>query len=223
MNFDQIYLKEKIILLLSDYSINTVLNLAQQSGNLWMSKDNTTTSLPITIDTNGLGLFVPELSKYFKGENYNCTLKVGVFGKHRQPIIKTQDDGSLISLNFGIKIDVHNESTPYDDAFFAVDLNVDFDIKVKFIVDSNDLFSVQFGVITAKNISAISYIGDIDTQRSLKILESLVKAAITQSSGDMRNINIVEKLYSYTGITFYNIVIDSNEGYHAFTLNYKNE
>jgi len=221
MNFDPTYLRNKVVLLLSDYTINTIFNFAQQSGNLWTTINNDTTSFPMTVDTKGLGLIVPELSEYFGSENFNCTLKVGIQGIHKQPVIFTQDDGADIKLNFGIFIDVHNESSIFDDPFNAVNLNLDFNIKVNIVV-VKDMLSVQFGNIRANSVVADSHIGPIDTDKSKKTLESIVKVAITQFSGSMRNIDLVKILNDYLGLTFYNIVVDPNPGHHGITLNYKN-
>jgi hypothetical protein len=219
MNFDPTYLKNKVVLLLSDYTINTVFNFAQQSGNLWTTINNDTTSLPMTVDTKGLGLIVPELSEFFGSDNFNCSLKVGIQGIHKQPVIFTQDDGADIKLNFGIFIDVHNESSIYDDAFNAVNLNLEFSIKVNIVV-VKDMLSVQFGYIRANTVVADSHIGPIDTEKSKKTLESMVKVAVTQFSGSMKNIDLVKILNDYLGLTFYNIVVDPNQGHHAITMNF---
>jgi len=223
MKFDPIFLKNaKVVLLLSDYSLNTAFFMGQQSGNLWKTIKNDTVGLPFTIDTNGLGLIVPELTNFFKGNNYNCTMKVGIQGKHKQPVITTQEDGSNLYLNLGIYIDVNNETTIMDDPFTAVNLDLEFNIKLMLYTD-NDKLSVKFGAVSAKSVNATSFIGPIDTDKSKKTLESIVKVAIGQAAGDLKNIDIVGMLLKYTGLTFYDLIIDKNNGHHSISLNYEDQ
>jgi len=224
MKFDPIYLKNKVLLLLSDYTLNTLFYMGQQSQNLWINVGNDTQglNLPFTIDTKGLGIIVPELTNFFPNQNYNCTLKIGILGIHKQPIITTQDDGSEVYLNFGMDFVVHNETTPFDDAFKAVTLNIEFSIRMK-IYTADDRLNVKIGEISAKNVTADSHIGKIDTEKLKKTLESLVRVAVSQQTAMLKNIDIVTKLKNYTGLTFYDILFDSNPGHHAITLNYKDD
>ena len=221
MGFEPNYLHNNIVLFLSDYTINTVMNLAQQSGNIWTKISNDTTlQLPFTIDTKGLRVLVPELSDYFSSENYNCSLKVGVMGMHKQPIVSTHDEGSLVSLNFGIFIVVHNESSVWDDEFNALNLNVNLDINVQTYFNSDNLFSVNFGSASVKGVTAISNIGNINTERSKNIIKSIINTALTTYSQYFKNIDVINKIKDLIGIKFHDFVIDHNEGHLAILFNY---
>jgi hypothetical protein len=219
MKYDEIYLKNKVILLLSDYTVNTVFYMGQQSSNLWTKINNDTEGLPFAIDTKGLGLIVPELSAFFNKQVYNCTLKVGIMGMHKQPILTTHEDGSEVYLNFGMFIDVHNETSVYDDAFNAVNFNFEYIIRLKaFTV--NDKLNVNINSVTGTTVTADSHIGPINTEAVRKTVESLAKVAVTQKAALLKNIDLAEMLKNKTGVTFHNIILDSNTGHNAITLNY---
>jgi len=223
MDLQPIYLKNKLSLYLSDFTVNSLLYMGYQSGNLFTTVNNDTTGLPFTFDTKGLGLIVPELTDFFPNKNYNVSLKIEVsLSKQNFPTISTQVDGSLVHLNFGMNFDVHNESSVYDDPFNAVYLNVDSYLKIRVFTDK-DLINVIIPNVIVNKVNATSHIGKINEEseeRIRKTLESLIKVAVQQFSKKITNIDVIKKLNDLTGIKFFNFLIHQNLGHYVVSINH---
>jgi len=221
--FDPISLKNgKVLLMISDYTLNTLFSVGRDSGNLWTrvkKGDNGTEVFPFAIDTEGLGMIVPELTAFFN-DTFNCTLKVGVQGKHKQPIITTGENGSNLYVNFGIYIDVNNETSIFDDPFNAVNLDLEFNIEL--ILDTEkDKMNIKFGTAKALTVTAESFIGPINPEKSKDTIESIMKIVIEKASPTLKDIDIIGAFNKYTGMNFYDFNITKGAQHHIATLNCK--
>ena len=107
MSYEETYFDNQIQLLLSDYSINTLLFMAQQTGFLKYEFNNQSASiLPLKFTTQGLVEVIPEFKNKYPTEDYPVTMQVyAKLNKYNQPIIKTTSFGSSIILNFGLEFD----------------------------------------------------------------------------------------------------------------------
>ncbi|MCQ2817664.1 MAG: hypothetical protein MJ252_10405 [archaeon] len=107
MSYEETYFDNQLQVLLSDYSLNTLLFMGQQTGFLKYEFNNQTESfLPLKFTTQGLSEQIPEFKNKYPTEDYPVSMQVySKMGKYNQPIIKTESTGSKLILNFGLEFD----------------------------------------------------------------------------------------------------------------------
>ncbi len=148
MEFLQKTFDDDVSLLVSDYTLNTLFFMAQQSGAMNKKFQNDTSNiLQINIDTESFSNVVQELkSKY--PENKNMEVKVFVNAiNHKQPQLSTDVDGSVFNFNFGIDFNVFNSTDPWDDPVKELSLNVTAHFKLQFLVQGGKLNIICFRTV----------------------------------------------------------------------------
>ena len=144
MDYDKsLFSKNEIQVLVSDYSINTIFNMAQQSGFLHyeFSSTSNTTILPWKFTVKGLKDILPEYPVKYPNNDYQVQMKVYISStKHVQPLLQTDENGNAkFNINFGLDFDTFTSTDPFDDPVTDLKLNFSGNVDIKVTCDKNIL------------------------------------------------------------------------------------
>lgn len=219
MQFFNYSFNNAISLLISDYSINTLLFMAQQTGYLKMTFTNeTNTILPFNIDTQGLSAIIPEYpSKY--NETYPVEMKINVSPLDNvQPLLTTLEHGNYLSFNFGMDFNTYNSTDPFDDPINDLKLNITASLKLQYIITDKKL-NVLILKTTIDNMDVLVDELKIDADQLKTNLEGLLNTIIKSYKPSLRGIDVVDKLNTLTGLKFSNMILDAAKNYLVLSIN----
>jgi hypothetical protein len=142
MKFNQRLEKDDIRILLSDYTINTLLFFVQQSGYISFRITNETNSyLPFNSDIEGLKDIFPKLKEIYP-ENYPVEIKINCKPSSKQPLMNTQTDGSMLSFDLGFELMVKNSTDIFDMPITEMLLDFEGHLNMQFMFDEDEFLHV---------------------------------------------------------------------------------
>ncbi len=219
MEFIQRTFDDDVSLLISDYSINSLLFMAQQSGALNKKFQNDTTNfLQMNIDTESFSSVVEELkSKY--PENKNMEVKIFVNAiNHMQPLLSTDVDGSVFSFNFGIDFNVFNSTDPWDDPVKELSLNVTAHFKLQFLVQGGKLNIICFRTVIDSVEKKLDNLSADETKLKAG-LDNLLNGILKTLKPQMSNIDVFGYIANSFNVTLSNPMIITEEKYLIVAFN----
>lgn len=205
--------------LLSDYTVNTILFMVQQSSFLrYTIKNDTSNPLPMAIDTQGLSQLIPELGPAFN-QTFPCELNFIIDPvDNAQPLLSSNMMGSKIRLNATLEFNVIVDPDPFVDPVKAVVLTFDAEILAQLVTIDGKL-TVQIPSTEIKTLTVVSEIGDIQKDRIQRSLDSLFFIATKQIADKMTNIDISTMIFDALGLKAPVFDIDYNNGYIEASIN----
>lgn len=221
MTFDKTNYSRGVSFLLSDYTINSLLKIAQLSNliRIKLDKDSKIEGLPFKIDTEGLSTLVSELSERYK-EKKDCVLKIGIPALNlEQPRISTSVEVVHFEADVEIEIQVIVSDDPFEDPEIALNSILKivghFDPNVK-----NNELSIEILYIRAKESNVKTKIFEsFDNDNFVNQLNSLLevaKEAMLQPL--MRNIKLDYFFENYTPFSLTKINYDQKGGFHSVSF-----
>lgn len=219
MNFFEKIFDNDVSLLVSDYTINTGLFMAQQSGALHKKFTNDTQNfLNMSIDTDSFSNVVQELKTKYP-ENKNIEVNVFVHAlNHVQPKLSTDVDGSVFSLNFGIDFGVFNSTEPWDDAVKELSVNVTAHFKLQYLVQGGKLNLICFRTVIDSVEKKFDNL-NADESNLRMGLDSLLNNLLKSVKPIMSNIDVFGKIAQTFNVTLSNPMILTEERYIAVAFN----
>jgi hypothetical protein len=221
MKFNQRLNKNGVRLLLSDYSINTILFFGQQSGAINARITNDTNSyFPFNSDIEGLKKFFPKLTEIYK-ENYPVEIKINCDVNSRQPTITTHSDGSKLSFNLAFELKVVNSTDIFDEPVSEMLLNFDGNLQFQYMFDENEIFHI---VIFRSNIESVNILKDniSENEEVLKRnLAGIIDFIVDSFKPSISNIKVGEMFRNATGYGIENIEFDTRNEYMELAFDLK--
>lgn len=212
MQFTQRYLKNKINILLSDYTINTLLFFVQQSGYINIRVQNDTNGyFPFNVDIEGLKELFPNLTRNYE-ENFPVELKMNIPSSGDQPQISTDTDGSRISLEYGFELKVYNSTDIFDDPITELKMNVKAHLQVQYMIDDTFLHIIVFKN-TVDDVNVKTNLLDMDTNAIKKSLNDIQEKLLEKFRPSFANLNVESLLEKTFGYKFDSFEFDSRKGY----------
>jgi len=214
-NYDK---KNDLSILLSDYTINSGLYFAQQSGFVrYKLQNDSSNPLPMTVDTQGLSQLMPELGPYFD-QNYPVSLDFSIDPiDNDQPRLTSSMSGTKLNLNCTLDFNVIN-GTAMDDPFNAAKVFLEIEVLLQ-LVSKGDFLTIQIAYTSVPKIQVRSQIGNIQTERVRKIFDSLIFIVAKQVSDQIKDINIEQYAIDFLGLKADNFDINYDSKYIQISIN----
>lgn len=210
---------------ITDSTLNSILFMAQRGVKLEMTvKNETESTLPITIDTKGLSQLIPELSSL--GDNLPMQLRVyETFGVHPVPTVTTHFDGTSIQFQLGLDMSVLDETNKNDEAQkkngeykLLLTTKLSGHIQLQINAD-NELLSIYIPDFTIDNIEILQDgLGGVQVERFTDNLNMMIGVALQQVKPQLQNIDILAKINERTKLNYTDIDVFYNKGYVLITL-----
>jgi hypothetical protein len=222
MNYVPSTFNNKLTMLLSDYTINTLFFMIQQTGAVKFVYNNDTASiLPFHVDTQGVSSIIPEFNKKYPNNTaMEIKLYITPFG-FNQPLLDTDSDGSKLSMNFGIDFNVISSPNPWDDPVTELKLNVTSHIKFQFLVSENKLSIIYFKFTIDNEDVAVDGL-NVDKEKMKTSVEGLLNKVLDSFKKDFSNIDVLAMLHKQFGLDFNNLIVETNSDYSIFSVDINN-
>jgi len=212
MQFTQRYLNNKINLLLSDYTINTLLFFVQQSGYINIRVQNDTNGyFPFNIDIEGFKALFPNLTRNY-AENFPVELKMNLGSSGDQPQITTDTDGSRISLVYGLEIKVYNSTDIFDEPITELKMNVKAHLQIQYMIDGGFLHVIVYKNVV-EDVEINTNLLEMEIEAVRKSVNDIQEKLLEKFRPSFANINVESLLQNTFGNKFDSFEFDSRKGY----------
>lgn len=223
MAFETEYFENELQLLLSEYSLNTLLYMAQNTGILHREFTNTTHELfPWNFDTQGLQEILPQFGEKYPEGNYEVQMKayISVFN-HLQPLISSTKDGAKLILNFNLEFLTTVSDDPFDDPEEDLSVNVTaefpFTINVKY-----ELLTVNWGAFTVTKLQKIKDQLNVSEEEIAAMIQNMWDSYVTKFiKGYTKNVAVASILTLLTGMDFKNLKLETKDGFLLASIGLK--
>ena len=210
MNFTTEYLTNEVQILLSTFTLNNALFIAQKTGILSYEFTNTSHLIfPWNFDTEGLQEILPQFGEKYPGQNYEVDMKVSISESHVSPRIDMSTTGGNLFANFDLSFYTHVGDEVLEDLSVTISVELPFTIKVSY-----DLLTINWGTVNVIDL--------IENKNALNVpREELVATVGTMLNthfvkfikGYTKNVALAAILTLVTGMTFKNFKLETKEGF----------
>ena len=210
MDFNTAYFTNEIQILISTYTLNTLLFMLQYNG--YLHKEITNASHPMfpwDFDTQGLSELFPEYKQKYEDKNYEVELKASISPSNEHPILESSITGGKITFSFNLDFLTSVSEEPVTDLSVTVKGELPFTLQVKY-----DLLTINWGTFTIsdlyvyKNELNVSY-DDLKTK-----IANMWNSYVTKYiKGYTKNVALAALLTLITKMEFKNFKLETNEGH----------
>ena len=226
MNYDtSLFSKNEIQALVSDYSINTVFNMAQQTGFLHyeFSSTSNTTILPWKFTVKGLKDILPEYPLKYPNNDYQVQMKVYISPiDHVQPLLQTDENGNAkFNMNFGLDFDTFNSTDPFDDPVKDLKLYFSANVDIK-VTCENNILSIKLNSLNFTHCDTKIDLLNVDIGKFEKVLvDNIDKYIYPELYKYIKEVKVVELLKNATKIDFRDFTVITHKGYYIGSIGIK--
>ena len=206
MDFNQDYLTNEVQILLSDYSLNTLLFVARYSEVL--NYEFTNSSHPVfnwNFDTEGFQTIIPQYGEKYPDQNLEVVMKAYISQNHLRPYIEMTESGGKLFANFNL--DFFTEEV--EDLSLNVSVELPFTIKVSY-----DLLTINWGTFNILELNDSVNQLNVPRDELLSILSTMLDTHLIKFvKGYTKNVALAAILTLVTGIEFKNFKLETKDGY----------
>jgi hypothetical protein len=215
MQFKEEQFNHRLTVLLSDYTVNSLLYMTQQTGYLTTRITNDTNNyFPYNLDTESVAanLFPEIRKKYYSYGNKNVEVKVEVGAlDNNQPLLNTDTTNMTLSVNFLTTFFVQNSSLPWDDPNKELQLNITATTNFNLVSSEEGSLSVNFSGVTVDSADVLFDDILLNKTNLVPSLENTLNGILMKASSKFKDINVVELLNNFTGLTFRNLLVSEEK------------
>ena len=218
MKFKQISYSHGVSLLLSDFTVNSLLNILKQSGKISVVLDKNTIikGLPITIDTDGLQMLIPELkTRYPTKKDVKLSIQVPPLAE-TQPLIGTSVSEIHTQVVINFDLSVLESDDPFDDPVDVLSTKLNTVINLN-PVFKEDKLTINIHDVSVDNVETVSTKFDkFDSEGFQTKVNNLIGLAVDlMIKPKLENIEIVPLVEKYTPFTIKNLKFDMMDQYNS--------
>lgn len=224
MTYVSEYFDNEIQILISDYTLNTLLFMGQQTGYLHMEFTTATNKLfPFDFNTQALATVIPEFGVKYPTDKFEVLMKAAIaINKNIQPKIVSTPEGTKLVINFGLDFDTTVSDDPFDDPVKDLKLNITSSLDLGFEIKDNVLSLIisNFKVDNIdKQVDELNL--NVENFKAL-IVKEFEELILPILNGYVKNIKVVELLKSLLGIEFTNLRIVPKDSYLVLSVGIAN-
>ena len=220
MPYVEEYFDNEIQILLSDYTINTLLFMGQQTGIL--KQEFTTISnklFPFDFNVEGVSTIIPEFRTKYPDNNYDILMKAAIsVNGHNQPILVSSTNGAQLKINFGLDFDTTWSDDPFDDPNKDLKLNVTASCNIHFVVNENVLDVVIDTFNVDELVKQKDLINADEENLKTQIAWAFNDVVLPLVNGYVKNVKVAELLKSLLGVNFQKLRIVSKDQYTVLSI-----
>lgn len=211
MRFNERLNKNGVKLLISDYSINTLLFFGQQTGQIGARITNDTNPyLPFNSDVYGFKTIFPKFSEIYE-KNFPVELNIKSNTNSKQPLITTHADGSKISFNLGVELKTFNSTDIFDEPIVDLKLNFDGHFQMQYMFDENEILHIVIFKNFIENINVTANNLTEDEEELKKNIAKIMDSIVDSFRPSISNIKAGEMIKNMTGFEVDNIEFDTRK------------
>ena len=207
MDFNADYFKNEVQILLSTYTMDTALYIAQKVGSLHYTFTNQ--SHPIfkfNFDTQGIQTLIPQYAEKYPDQVKEVQMKVNISpDKHTRPYIEMSASNGKLAANFNLEFSTEGKQ----DLSLNVSVELPFTIQVKY-----DLLTINWGTLNVSQLDELVNELNISHEELIALIGNMFDNYLIKfAKGYTKNIALAAVLSLVTGMKFKNFKLETKEGY----------
>ena len=210
MEFTTSYLTNEVQILISTFTMNNALYIAQTSEILEYQFDNTSTIVfPWNFDTEGLQEILPQYGEKYPGQNYEVLLKVYASPAHSTPYIQMSETNGKLVANFNFDFSTNLGENVVEDLALNVAVELPFTIQVKY-----DLLTINWDTFSITNLAVEKNELNVPYDDLVAVVGKMLNTYVTKFiKGYTKNVALSAILTLVTGMEFKNFKLETKEGF----------
>ena len=211
MDFTTDYYSNELQILLSNYSLDSLLYMAQYNG--YLHKEFTNESHPIfpwNFDTVGLQEVIPQYGDKYPGQNYEVEMKVySSVSTHVNPTVNLDVTCGTLGFNFNVDLYTYVTQDP------SLDLSLNITAELSFTLDVQyDLLTINFGPINVKDLVETKNELNVPHDDLVALIGNMVDNYVMDYLGTYtKNVAVAALLTLVTGMSFKNFKFETKDGF----------
>ena len=206
MDFNIDYLTNEVQILLSTYTLNTLLFVGQHTG--LFSYEFTNSSHPVfswNFDTEGFKEIIPQFGEKYPEQNLEVVMKTYISKEHLRPYIEMTESGGNLFVNFNLEFFTED----IEDLSLNVTVELPFTIKVSY-----DLLTINWGSFNIIQVEEKKNELNVPHDDLLNILSQLLDTHLIKFvKGYTKNVALAAILTLVTGMEFKNFKLETKNGF----------
>ena len=211
MNFTTDLYPNELQILLSNYTLDSLLYMAQYNGYLHTKFTNETRYIfPWNLDTVGLQVVIPQYGDKYPGQNYEVEVQVySSVSNHVNPTVNFNEICGTFEFNFNVDFYTYVSPDPVIDLSLNITAEIPFITHVKY-----GLLTINFGSLNVTNLDESINELNVPHDDLVALIGNTVDTYImSYLKGYTQNIAIVPILNLATGMNFDNFKFETKDGF----------
>ena len=211
MDFDTSYFTNEIQILISTYTLNTLLFMGQYYDLLKMDFTNSSHLIfPWNFDTEGLSELFPEFGQKYQDNVYEVDMRASIAPSvNERAYIESTITGAKLVVNFNLDFFTHESETPTNDLSLTVTGEYPFTIAVKY-----DLLTITWGTFTISDLKVNKNELDVTYDDLQTRVYTMWNTYVTKFlKGYTKNVALASILTLITNMEFKNFKLETREGH----------
>lgn len=211
MDFTTEYLSNELQILISDYTLNTLLFIGQKGDYLHQEFTNDSHPLfPWNFTTEGLQVIIPQFGEKYPGQELQVEMKAYISAlDHLRPYIVFSETGGKLVVNFNLDFLTSVSDDLVKDLALNVTAELDFTVQVKY-----DLLTINWGELKVLNLVENANLLNVPYDDLVSLVGQNWDAYVTKFiKGYTKNVALAAILTLVTGMEFKNFKLETKEGF----------
>ena len=211
MDFDTSYFTNEIQVLISTYTLNTLLFMGQYLNLLQYEFTNSSHPIfPWNFDTQGLSELFPEFAQKYSDQIYEVGMKASITPSvNERAYLESTITGAKLVVNFNLDFLTYNSENPTTDLSLTVTGEYPFTTQVKY-----DLLTINWGTFTISNLQVNKNELNVDYEGLETKVANMWNTYVTKFlKGYTKNVALASILTLVTKMEFKNFKLETREGH----------
>lgn len=211
MDFDTSYFTNEIQVLISTYTLNTLLFMGQYLNLLQYEFTNSSHPIfPWNFDTQGLSELFPEFPQKYSDQIYEVGMKASITPSvNERAYLESTITGAKLIVNFNLDFLTYDSEKPTTDLSLTVTGEYPFTTQVKY-----DLLTINWGTFTISNLQVNKNELNVDFEGLETKVANMWNTYVTKFlKGYTKNVALASILTLVTKMEFKNFKLETREGH----------
>ena len=207
MDFNHDYFTNEVQILLSTYTLDCVLYVAQKEGVLHYTFTNQ--SHPVfkfNFDTQGIQTLIPQYGEKYPDQVYPVEMEVNISPDgHERPYVEMDVSQGKLVANFNLDFSTNGNK----DLSMNVFVQLPFTIQVKY-----DLLTINWGELDVTRLDELKNELNISHEELVALIKTMFNTYVIKfAKGYTKNIALAAILSLVTGMQFKNFKLETQDGF----------
>ena len=207
MDFNYEYFTNEVQILLSTYTLDTVLYIAQKQGVLHYVFTNASHPMfNFNFDTEGIQTLIPQYGDKYPNQSLEVEMEFNISpNNHHRPYIEMTTSKGDFHANFNIDFRTNGNK----DLSINVTIDLPFTILVKY-----DLLTINWGTLNVEKLDELANELNVPHEELVALISTLFNTYVTKFiKGYTKNVALAAILSLITGMQFKNFKLETQDGY----------
>ena len=211
MDFNMDYFTNEVQILLSTFTLNSALFIAQNTGILSYEFTNSSHLIfPWNFDTEGLQEILPQFGEKYPGENLEVVMRTYISPEgHTNPYFEMSTTGGKLVGNFNLDFLTNVGEAQVEELSLNIAAELPFTIKVSY-----DLLTINWGSVNLLKLEEKTNALNVPHDDLVAMVETMFNTHFNKFiKGYTKNVALAAILTLVTGMEFKNFKLETKDGF----------